>query len=84
MFFVFGHECMANTFFKILGGVIFLVLFLGKVISFLKAFTKDMGKRNLKHSDKLLKISITINVECSNILEKILDMMEKFIMERYV
>jgi type III secretory pathway component EscS len=57
---------------------------LGKVISFLKAFTKDIGKRKLKHSGKLLKVSITINVECSNILEKILDMMEKFIMERYV
>jgi DNA-binding ferritin-like protein (Dps family) len=57
---------------------------LGKGISFLKAFAKDIGKRKLKHSDKLWKVSITINVECSNIFEKILDMMEKFIMERYL
>ncbi len=47
-------------------------LFLRKVIFFLKAFTKDIGKRKLKHSDNLLKVSITIDVECSNILEKML------------
>jgi hypothetical protein len=46
--------------------------------------TKEKGKMKLKKDEKLLEISITISVGCSNIPTKMLAIVEKFIEDKCV
>jgi hypothetical protein len=49
-----------------------------------KDFGKEKYERKKKHGDKLLKLRITNNIEYFEILEEMLNMMKKFIEQRYV